>query len=96
MTKVVHTCDICKQEKSDRELAKLEIRSAGGINIKDANDYLSTGHILDICSDCLKKYGFDVEPKRNEEHKDQAERNRKTLEDKILDILSDLGVSFEG
>lgn len=96
MTKVVHSCDICKQEKSARELAKLEIRSAGGINIKDANGYFGTGHILDICPDCLKKYGFDVEPKHDEEYKAQAAQNRKTLEDKILDILDDLGVSFQG
>lgn len=96
MTKTIHVCDICHQEKSEKELARFEIRSAGGINIKDANGYFGTGHILDICPDCLKKYGFDVEKKPDEEYKKQAEANRKTLEDKILDILSDLGVSFEG
>lgn len=96
MTKTIHTCDICHQEKEASELAKIELRSAGGINIKGSSGYFGTGHILDICHDCLNKYGFDVEKKSDEEHKKQAEQNRKTLEDKLLDILEDLGVRFEG
>lgn len=96
MTKTVYTCDICHQEKDKSNLAQIEIGSTGGINIKGSNGYLGMGHIFDICPDCLKKYGFDVEQKAGDEYKEQAERNRKTLESKLLDILSDLGVSFEG
>lgn len=96
MIKTVCTCDICHQEKPLTEIARIEIRSASGINIKDANGYIGTGHLVDICSECLEKYGFDLEKKEDCDRKRQAEQNRETLEDKILDILSDLGVSFEG
>lgn len=95
MRKEIFTCDICHREKKPQELARLEIRSASGINIRDANGYFGTGHLLDVCPDCLKKYGFDVEKKQGAEREKQAEANQKTLEDKILDILSDLGVVFE-
>lgn len=96
MTKTIYTCDICHQEKKQDELAKIELRSTGGINIKNSNNFFGGGRLLDICSDCLKKYGFDVEAKHDDEYKKQAEQNRKTLEDKLLDILEDLGVRFEG
>lgn len=46
---------------------------------------------IDICKECLREKGFDVV--RNYEQ--SAENNKKTLEDKLLKILEDLGVSFE-
>jgi hypothetical protein len=48
---------------------------------------------IDVCPECLKKKGFIVEAKP--EATEQAEmQNKKTLEDKIYDFLSDMGVAF--
>jgi len=85
----VFTCDICKQSKSIGDLAKITVK-AEGIKMKN----IGYGGIqIDICPDCLKKKGFIVEAKP--EAMEQAEmQNKKTLEDKIYDLLSDMGVAF--
>jgi hypothetical protein len=85
----VFTCDICKQSKSMGDLAKITVK-AEGIKMKNVG---YGGIQIDICPDCLKKKGFIVEPKP--ETVEQAEmQNKKTLEDKIYDFLSDIGVAF--
>lgn len=88
----IHTCDICKQSKSVKDLAHLSIKSEG-IKIKDINSYSSL--TIDICSDCLKKKGFVIEAKTDEEKQQAAAKNKLTLEDKIYEILDDLGVAFQ-
>lgn len=85
----VFTCDICKQSKSAGDLAKLTIKS-DGIKIKGM-DY--KGIQIDVCPDCLKKKGFIVESKPETNEQVDAQ-NRKTLEDKIYDFLSDMGIAF--
>ena len=88
----VYTCDICKQSKSKDDLAKITVRSEG-IRMKGVG---YNGIQIDICPDCLKRKGFVVEIKENKEEIEQiAMQNKKTLEDKIYDILSDMGVMFE-
>ena len=85
----VYTCDICKQSKDRNDLSKIEVKTEG-IRIK--YDRYSPMKI-DICKDCLKRKGFIVEAKDDE--KEQAEKqNSKTLEDKIYEILEDMGVAF--
>ena len=82
-------CDICKQSKSKEDLAKIKV-STEGIKIK-GSDYW--GLQIDICPDCLKKKGFVVESKP--EIREQVDaQNKKTLEDKIYEILEDMGVTF--
>lgn len=88
----IHTCDICKQSKSVNDLAHLHIKSEG-INIKDVTAYKSLD--IDICSDCLKKKGFVIEAKTDEEKQQAGAKNKLTLEDKIYEILDDLGVVFQ-
>ena len=88
----IHTCDICKQSKSVNDLAHLNINS-DGIRIKDVTAYRSLG--IDICSDCLKKKGFVIEAKTKEEIQQAEAKNKLTLEDKIYEILEDLGVAFQ-
>ena len=86
----VYTCDICKESKNKNDLAKLEI-TCRGIRIKDVNNLNVLK--IDICPDCLKKKGFVVE-RKEEEAKEAIAQNRATLEDKIYDILEDMGVMF--
>lgn len=86
----VYTCDICKQSKDWSSLSKIEVKTEG-IRIKGADRYNSLK--IDICKDCLKRKGFAVEPK-DEDKEQVAAQNRVTLEDKLYDILEDLGVAF--
>lgn len=86
----VYTCDICKQSKDWGDLAKIEVKTEG-IKIKGCDRYSPLK--IDICKDCLKRKGFLVEIKDDE--KEQSEKqNKVTLEDKLYDILEDLGVAF--
>ncbi len=86
----VYTCDICKQSKSINDLAKIEVKTEG-ITIKDCDRYRTLK--IDICKNCLKKKGFLVEPK-DEELEQAKMQNKATLEDKLYEILEDLGVAF--
>lgn len=89
----VYTCDLCKGSKDKNDLAKIEVK-VDGLRIKGVdNRYASLK--IDICKECLKKKGFVVEPKVDDEENQQTEgRNRVTLEDKLYDILEDMGVVF--
>ena len=87
----VFTCDICKQSKSKGDLAKFTIR-ADGIIMKGIG---FNGLQIDICPDCLRKKGFVVETKTKEELEQAQAQNKVTLEDKIYEILSDMGVVFK-
>ena len=86
----VYTCDICKQSKGRDDLAKITIQSEG-IRMKGVG---YNGITIDICPDCLKKKGFIVEFKE-EDMEPALTQNKQTLEDKVYEILSDLGVVFE-
>lgn len=89
----VYICDICKGNKDKNDLAKIEVR-VEGLRIKGVDNRYSPLKI-DICKECLKKKGFIVEPKVDDEENQQTEgRNRMTLEDKLYDILEDMGVVF--
>lgn len=90
----VYICDICKNTKDSGSLSKIEVRTEG-IRIKNCDRYAPLK--IDVCKDCLKKKGFLVESKiENEIEKEQAElKNNQTLEDKIYDFLLDLGIAFE-
>ena len=87
----VYTCDICKQSKSRDDLAKITIKSEG-IPMKGIG---FGGLQIDICPDCLRRKGFVVEVKTEEEIEQAKAQNKVTLEDKIYDFLSDMGVVFE-
>lgn len=86
----VFTCDICKQSKGKKELSKIEVKTED-IRIKQCDRYNPLR--IDICKDCLKRKGFLMEVK--DEEAEQAEmQNKATLEDKLYEILEDLGVAF--
>lgn len=92
-TKYVHTCDICKHERKLNELSNINI-SVGGIKVRGLYTRNDTIHI-DICKDCLMDKGFIIEYSK-EECNEVADKNRETIEERLMDILMDLGVSFEG
>lgn len=86
-----YICDLCKQSKSKNDLSKITIKTEG-IMIKN-QPY--SGIQVDVCSDCLRKKGFIVDIKESKTSVENAQAtNRKTIEDKLFDILDDLGVAF--
>lgn len=89
METITHICDICKQSKGKEELARLEIRSSG---LEFLDRY--TTKKVDICKSCLEKKNFIVNMREDKKLDDIQKINNKNLEDKIIDILSDLGVQF--
>lgn len=91
-TTTIHLCDICKNSKSKEDLATIKM-SVEGLHIKDHDRFRPLA--IDICTDCLKKKGFVVEYTTEEEKEQAAAKNKVTLEDKIYEILSDMGVVFE-
>lgn len=86
----VYTCDICKQSKDRDDLAKIEVKT-GGIRIKKCDRYNPLK--IDICKDCLKRKGFLVEVK-DEDNEQAQKQNKATIEDKLYEILEDIGVAF--
>jgi len=90
----VYTCDICKKSKSYEDLLKIEVTAGSYNGVKIAGFSGSTVLKVEICTECLKKKGFIVESKKEEEEQ-HAKQNKKTLEDKIYEILGDMGVAFQ-
>lgn len=88
---MVYTCDICKNSKSKDDLARITIKTEG-IRMKDVG---FGGITADVCPDCLRKKGFVVETKTDEERENAGAQNKVTLEGKIYEFLADLGVVFE-
>lgn len=86
-----YICDICKQSKSKDDLKTIEVRTEG-IIIKGCDRYNPLK--IDICPDCLKKKGFIVESSLPATKEQSETQNKKTLEDKLYDILEDMGVAF--
>lgn len=89
MKTTTHICDICKESKSETELAHLEIRSKG-LSCFDRYRTLE----VDICKSCLEKRNFIVNKREDKTEEEIQNINSKNLENKIIDILSDLGVQF--
>lgn len=86
----VYTCDICKQSKDRDDLARIEVKTEG-IRIKNCDRYNPLK--IDICKDCLKRKGFLVEVK-DEDNEQAQKQNKATLEDKLYEILEDMGAAF--
>ncbi len=91
MKTTVHTCDICKQSKSEGDLSSISVTTRGITML--ANHHHPPVQI-DICKGCLEKKGFIIERPAEMDESEIGKRNVKTLEDKLFDILEDLGVSF--
>lgn len=87
-----YICDICKTSKSQTDLSQIIVNTRG---ITISQNHYHADIEFDICKDCLKKKGFIVNPITEEQKKEEVEKsNNKTLENKIIEILDDLGVQF--
>lgn len=91
MKQEVYSCDICKKPNAKEHLSHLEVRS-DGIHFKDMK--YSCLHI-DICDECLRKKGIQVERKTDDNEAQRLQQNKICLEDKVTEFLRDLGVIFE-
>lgn len=92
MTKQIIICDLCGTEHSKEDTVHLEVKATGGLAFPITRDnyWNAATRQLDICRECLEKKGFVVGGELSNAKKE--EQNEKTLEDKLLDILADVGI----
>ncbi|MCI8655459.1 MAG: hypothetical protein HFJ48_06310 [Clostridia bacterium] len=86
-----YICDICKTSKSKEDLCQMKV-STQGIKINEGSYYNELN--VDICKECLEKKGFIINPKPEQTEEDIKKKNSQVLENKLIDILIDLGVQF--
>ena len=85
-------CDLCKKSVGESELTTLSISLD---MTPSANGYRKTIRASkDVCKECLEKKGVLVTVPDDEKHEDVYAKNQKSIEDKIVDFLADLGVAF--
>lgn len=90
MKQEVYSCDICKKPNAKEHLSNIVVR-AEGIHFKNMQ---YSGLHIDICDECLRKKGIQVERKTDEEEIQRLKQNEICLEDKVTEFLRDLGVIF--
>jgi hypothetical protein len=86
-------CDLCKKSVGEFELFQLSTN----LTIPKSNGYLLSLATVkkDICKCCLKAKGIVIEETEDRKIAVEIEqKNQKTFESKILDLLEDLGVAF--
>lgn len=92
MKTITYICDKCKKSVGAEDL--IEIQFSANL-IKKPNGYHSLQTIKkDICKKCLEEKGLIVEFDQ-EKYEQDLKKNKKTIEDKILEFLEDLGVAFQ-
>ena len=92
MKTTTYICDKCKKSVGAEDLT--EIKFSANI-IKQPNGYNSSQIInKDICKKCLEEKGLIIEFNQ-EKYAQDLNKNKKTIEDKILEFLEDLGVVFQ-
>lgn len=92
MKTTTYICDKCKKSVGKDDLVEISFSAK---LIKMPNNYSSSQTISkDVCKDCLKEKGLIIEFEP-EKHEQDLKKNVKTIEDKLIDILDDLGVAFQ-
>lgn len=86
-----YICDVCKTSKSKEDLCQMRVTTQG-LKIKEGSYYNELN--VDICKNCLEKKGFIINPKPEETEEDIKKKNSQVLENKLIEILEDLGVQF--
>lgn len=96
MRTTVCTCDVCKQSKSESDLAHFRISLLSGGLVFGGISTGSSSIDRDICSDCLKKKGLLVEPKSDayEDKISAKDASNQSFKEKFIDLLTELDVSF--
>lgn len=85
MKTTTYICDICKNSVGEKELITLKVTTP------NCQCLSYTGVTKDVCINCLKKRGFTFE---ENDIQISMTKNEKTMSDKLIDILDDLGVAF--
>ena len=93
MKTTTYICDSCKRSVSKDDLVemKLEVKN---IYFNEANSFNRSQSTIDICKDCLKKKGFVIETITKDNKEEIENKNNNTLKAKILDVFSELDISF--
>lgn len=91
MQTTVYQCDVCKKSKSKEDLSNIRVNTRG---ITISTNYYHPDVEFDICKECLEKKGFIVNPKPELSSEEIAKKNCNNLENKLVEILVDLGVQF--
>ena len=92
MKTTTYICDKCKKSVGAEDLIEIQFSA---ILIKKPNLYNSSQTIKkDICKKCLEEKGLIVEFDQ-EKYEQNLNKNEKTIENKILEFLEDLGVVFQ-
>ncbi len=86
-----YICDTCKTSKSKEDLCQMRV-TTNGLKINEGGYYNELN--VDICKDCLEKKGFIINPKPELTDEEIKKKNSQTLENKLIEILDDLGVQF--
>lgn len=86
-----YICDMCKKSVGKDDLSRLEVQTRG---ITISQNHYHPAISFDICKECLNKKGFIINPKPEQTEEEIKKYNHKTLENKIIDILEELGVQF--
>lgn len=95
MRKEVFICDICGQEVSAKDICHIDVNTSGTVQIRSANSFM--GKHFDACRACLDAKGFRIAPKDDGKNVAiAAPAQEKSVEDLLLDLLTALGVQFEG
>jgi hypothetical protein len=86
-------CDLCKKSVGETELLALEVNLSMPKSPSGYTQRLTVKK--DICKDCLEKKGIVTVVTDEKQRETITAKNQKTLEDKLIDILEDLGVAFQ-
>jgi len=85
-------CDVCKKSVGEPELKTLSVLMKGIVSPSGYTSNQSASK--DVCKECLEKRGILSLAPDGQKLDDVYAKNQKTLADKLIDILEDLGVAF--
>lgn len=92
MKTTTYICDKCKNSVGKEDLVEISF-SANLIKMPNGNNsYQSVKK--DVCKKCLNEKGLILEYDK-ERFEQDLKKNEKTMDDKLIDFLSDLGVMFQ-
>lgn len=88
-----YICDCCKKSVSQGDLVSLNV-SCSGLYFSNNSYRPTTNTGIDICKSCLSSRGFIIEKPDSDQFEQINKQNERTLEERFIDILEDLGVAF--
>lgn len=85
-------CDLCKKSVGETDLVPIETTVSMPKSASGCTQRLTAKK--DVCKDCLEKKGILMTITDEKQRGEITTKNEKTLEDKFVDLLVDLGVVF--